>query len=420
MVSHKITFTPGFSLVIILACWCYFPVTSAGELNGTEWKVTPGDTLYSIGRSVYPDNAGKQSRLRQDIMILNPAVFGNDQINMNAGITLTLPRYVVDPQASGPASAPANPAPTPAPASNTVDSDRDKWIVRRGDTLYSIGRSLYPQDSRKQAFLRQDIVKLNRPVFAGGANNLAVGTALALPSYVSRQDITSAATRPAQSPAPAAAAVVVKPAAAAPAVVAKPAVTTTAARPVPEPAPPPTPVEATATTQSGSVNRRQASSEQPSSGDNFLVSLGLAYGGDELVEVDSGFDITGGSGINLRLGYQQLPAHGSGYRAALGLQYHTVKDASLQDTYLQLAYQYHANSLVYGIGLVAHSGGDLEDVGIDIEFDAANGLLLYLEETGDGTLAGWGLSLTSLELEEKDSGDTVDASHAEVYYSWNF
>ena len=132
----------------------------------------------------------------------------------------------------------------------------------------------------------------------------------------------------------------------------------------------------------------------------FLASLGLAYGGDELVPVDNGFDIMGGSGINLRLGYQQLRDDGHGYRVALGYQYHSVTDASLKDTYAQVAYQYRAKPVVYGIGVVAHSGAQLEKTGLDVDFDSAIGLLLYAENVGSGNLAGWGLSYTDLDFDD--------------------
>ena len=126
--------------------------------------------------------------------------------------------------------------------------------------------------------------------------------------------------------------------------------------------------------------------------------------------------------MNLRLGYQNLPEQGSGYRAALGLQYHKATDASLQDTYFQLAYHYRVSNWLYGIGVVAHSGAEVEDndSDVDFEFDSSTGLFVYLENLGGGKLGGWGLSLTSLEIESDDVDGDVDASSAELYYSWNF
>ena len=55
-----------------------------------------------------------------------------------------------------------------------------------------------------------------------------------------------------------------------------------------------------------------------------------------------------------------MPHHGSGYRLSLCLQYSGSEDVSFRDSYLQLAYQYRANTLVYGIGVVSHAGATLE------------------------------------------------------------
>ena len=89
---------------------------------------------------------------------------------------------------------------------------------------------------------------------------------------------------------------------------------------------------------------------------------------------------------------------------------------------MQLAYQYRTNPFVYGIGVVSHAGATLknEDDDINTEYDAANGAIVYLENVGSGKLAGWGLSYTSLDIDEKDTDVTVDASRAELYYSWRF
>ena len=410
---------------VLLAASLSLPAALAGERDGTEWSVSSGDTLYQIARSIYPGNATKQSRLRQDIMLLNPANFSGG-IRLQPGDVLQLPRYVVDPTATTDSVKPLKPVQSVQPvqpakvqpaATPPVVSNRGGWVVKRGETLFSIGRAIYPGDLQKQSILRRDIVKLNRTAFANGADKLAVGTRLTLPNYVDL-DAPASTTATAGATTQATTAQPVKQ---------EPAVK---AQKAPEPTPPAPEPEAVASEMQSApepeqpadtTTTRRARDETggPSDG-NFFIGLGLGYGGDEIVEVDGGFDITGGSGINLRLGYQSLPAHGSGYRAALGLQYHAVKDATLRDSYLQLAYQYRADPLIYGIGLVAHRGAEVEDADLDFEFDPAAGLFVYLEGSGDSSLAGWGLSLTSLEIEEKDTGDEVDASSLEIYYSWHF
>ena len=415
--------------LILLLC-AFASAVQAGERNGTEWRVTRGDTLYQIARTIYPDDSARQSRLRQDIMMLNPDNFGGNQISMQPGDILRLPQYVVDPAAASETVRPVTPQPAtvepkaepsiqPKPAATeTASSGRGIWVVQAGETLYSIGRSVFPNDTQRQSILRRDILKLNRAAFANGANSLAVGTRLALPNYVDR-DVQA---RGGKGAVPAAAIASSEPATptatAAQPVAAKPEeVTPTPAPEISEaqPEPEPEPVAQTSTTATSAGDSGSGVSDN-----GLLLSLGLSFGGDELVEVDNGFDITGGSGINLRLGYQSLPAHGSGYRAALGLQYHTVKDASLTDTYLQLAYQYRTDPFLYGVGIVTHSGAEVEDVGLDLDFESSTGLLLYLEGVGNSSFAGWGLSLTSREMEEKDTGEDVDASNAEIYYQWNF
>jgi hypothetical protein len=110
---------------------------------------------------------------------------------------------------------------------------------------------------------------------------------------------------------------------------------------------------------------------------------------------------------------------GGGYRVGLGLQYGYTDQATLKDVYLQLAYQYRANPFVYGIGVVLHDGATLEDDST-IDYDASSGVVVYLENVGSSYLAGWGLSYTSLDIEDKDSSESFDASRAEIYYSWRF
>ena len=299
--------------------------------------------------------------------------------------------------------------PTPPPPNddagqlNTDIQGRTKvsgteWKVTRGDTLYAIGRAVYPGDSRKQARLRRDIMKLNPSVFAKGTNNMAVGVVLKLPNYVV----------PKGAPQPAAPALVVESEPKTPPEVASAPKSAVKSKPVKQ-------VKRELTT----VKEQTASAPSRAEG-GLVASLGFSYGGDELVGAASWLDISAGSGGHLRIGYEQMPHHGSGYLLALGLQYNVVKDASLRDTYLQLAYQYRANSLVYGIGIFSHAGATVEEFNITTEYDAANGAIVYLENVGSGKLAGWGLSYTSLDIDEKDTDVTVDASRAELYYSWRF
>jgi len=392
----QIPFASGATLVIFLACSLYLPPASAGELSGTEWKVTQGDTVYSIGRAIYPGDARKQAQLRLDIRRLNPAVFGNGGNRMNAVAVLKLPEYVVYQQATVQEEKQTPPAPEATKptlvAVTATGFVGTKWVIKSGDTLYAISRSVYPGNAQKQTRLRQDILKLNPSVFANGANNMEVGAVLKLPDYVAPKGAPPKADEPAHVPIP--------------------------VEVTPEPTAPDPIVESEPETP-----REDASTSSPAEG-GFVVSLGYSYGGDKLVDVDNWLDLTAGSGVNLRLGYEQMPNHASGYRIALGLQYNAVYanngDASLRDAYLLLAYQYRANPVLYGIGVVAYAGAKLDDDGDTTDYDAANGAVVYLENVGNGKLAGWGLSYTYLDTEEEDTGKSVDASRVELYYSWRF
>jgi hypothetical protein len=285
----------------------------------------------------------------------------------------------------------------------TITSSTE-WKVTRGDTLYAIGRAVYPEDARKQAGLRRDIMKLNPSVFANGVNNMAVGTVLKLPDYVAPKGAPSKVGEPAQVPAPVPATVTPSPAP-------QPAASTPVVKPEPE---------SQAKKEPSAVNEQSASYPFATEG-NFLVSLGYSYGGDKLVNEDGSYDPAGAGG-HLRLGYEQMYQNFGGYRIALGLQYGLGDDngdTSFRDTYLQLAYQYRANPFVYGIGVVFSEGATLE-TDSTTDYDAATGAVVYLENVGSSALAGWGLSYTSLEIEEKGSSESFDVSRAELYYSWRF
>lgn len=273
-----------------------------------------------------------------------------------------------------------------------------EWRVRSGDTLYAIGRAVYPGDARKQARLRQDIMKLNPSVFADGANNMAVGVVLKLPGYVSSKTAPPKVVEKAKLPKPAPVAVTPKPA---------PVVVTP--KPTPKPAAP-----APVVKPEPEVQRKVSSATQG----NVVASLGYAYGGDKLVYEDGSYD-PAGAAAHGRLGYEQMYQNGGGYRVALGLQYGVADSATFKDIYLQVAYQYRADPFIYGIGVVFSEGAELEDDST-VEYDAANGAVVYLENVGSSDLAGWGLSYTSLDIDDKDTSESFDASRAELYYSWRF
>jgi len=398
----------GSVLVIFLTCCFYLPSASAGDPNSNEWKVRSGDTLYGIARAIYPGNARKQAQLRRDIIKLNPSVFANGANNMRVGVVLELPTYSTlesaEQKSSQPQARVSVKPPVPgkvtsriATPSGSVKSTGTVWNVRSGDTLYWICRTIYPDDARKQAQLGRDIKKLNSSVFANGANNMKVGVALKLPDYVSPSSVPSRVRKPAKEVMPEKV-----PPKSTPRPVTSPPVI------VPQPEKP-------------AAKEKPASSFFDTKG-NTVVSLGFSYGGDRLVGVTGGPDINAGSGVNLRLGYEQMLQNNSGYRASLGIQYYTLlseTNVSLKDFYLKLAYQYQANPVLYGVGVVYDAGASLENYG-SAKFDAAFGPVVYLEGVGSGILSGWGVSATALRIKEKTSGTSFNASRAELYYRWKF
>ena len=223
---------------------------------------------------------------------------------------------------------------------------------------------------------------------------MAVGVVLKLPDYIVPKTTPAEVDEPAQVPAP----------------VPAPQPVTPVVEPEPE----------IQEKEEPSTDKEQPAFSLFSGEGNTLVSLGYSYGGDKL-EYEDGFYDPAGAGAHLRLGYEQFYQNGGGFRLALGLQYGPAEDdVTLRDTYLQLAYQYRSNPLVYGAGVVFHQGPTIDDDSTTIDFDPANGVVLYLENIGDGDLSGWGLSYTFLDIEEEDTDESFDASRAELYYSWRF
>jgi len=292
------------------------------------------------------------------------------------------------------------------------------WKVTRGDTLFAISRTLYPQDAVLQKRLREDIAKLNPTLFADGLDFLAVGVVLKLPDYVVIKSTKPEFIEPADVPQtiqktlpqPVSPATIPQPVSPATIVVPEPQPVSPATIVVPEPESEPKPPEVSS--QSGPDSSRDEG--------DFIVSIGYSFGGDELVETDGGLDFNAGSGGHLRLGYERMSQQGRGYRAALGLQYNEVDDATFRNTYLHIAYQYRPHSVLYGVGIVADTGSTFKSFGDTTDYDAALGGIVYLENFGSDYLAGLGLSYTFMDIEEKNSGESVDASRAEVYYNWKF
>lgn len=59
------------------------------------------------------------------------------------------------------------------------------WLVKPGDNVYSIARSVFPGNNKQQARLRRELVSSNPQVFKGNPNALSVGAKLRLPAFAS-------------------------------------------------------------------------------------------------------------------------------------------------------------------------------------------------------------------------------------------
>lgn len=75
----------------------------------------------------------------------------------------------------------------------------DYWIVKSGDTLYGIARSIHPKKTSLQAKLRTQIIKLNQTVFKKGAGGLYIGAKLVLPERLGEQSISVMKKQPKKS-----------------------------------------------------------------------------------------------------------------------------------------------------------------------------------------------------------------------------
>ena len=57
------------------------------------------------------------------------------------------------------------------------------WLVKSGDSVYSIARNVFPGNSKQQARLRRELVSSNPQVFKGNPNAMSVGAKLRLPAF---------------------------------------------------------------------------------------------------------------------------------------------------------------------------------------------------------------------------------------------
>ena len=67
-----------------------------------------------------------------------------------------------------------------------------RWVVERGDSVYSIARKVFPDDPDEQRRFRKELVESNPDVFDGDMNRLGVGQSLVLPAFASSAPVKTA------------------------------------------------------------------------------------------------------------------------------------------------------------------------------------------------------------------------------------
>jgi len=408
-----------FILVLLLS-----PIAeSFAEYDGTYWVVRRGDTLYAIARAVYPGDARQQARLRKDIIKLNQNVFATGGRSLFIGLKLHMPAYAADAKKSATSQPKVKKAVVKKqlvnktlakPSARLLSSNQ--WQIKRGDTLYSIGRYFFPKSNRQQYKLRKDIVSLNPDVFGRGRGRLEIGMLLVLPDYLVKKESQPKVTVPV-----------------------KPTVRSQIVRPVvKKPRPPIKQIEEKSETRNNQQQPVHKPIEQEKTKtvrrasisdyeDFYSVSVGYSVGGDDALIVSGGHDISYGSGAHIRFNYDGLWGNQQGLRIALGMQLDQVTagndSGELSQNYLQSLYIYNFSSSLVGIGLAYHDSivfeSDISGVITTFEPDGAAGISViyeYKRFLGQNII---GVSHTSLETEDS-SGGPIDMSRTELYYRWQF
>ena len=100
------------TMIVVLLAGGYHDNAAAGLQGDARWLVEKGDSVYSIARKVFPDDAEKQRRFRKELVENNPDVFNGDMNRMGVGQTLVLPSFATSTAVS--TAAPASTAPVAA------------------------------------------------------------------------------------------------------------------------------------------------------------------------------------------------------------------------------------------------------------------------------------------------------------------
>jgi len=388
------------SVLFIICSFISFEAWSA--YDGKYWVVKRNDTLYAIARFFYPKSANSQLKLRKDIVRLNQNVFANDSRGLFIGLKLHLPQYV----SSASKSSVKTKNRRKKISSNQNLLTNNKWIIKRGDTLYSIARHFFPKSNRKQFHLRKEIISLNPLVFSGGANKMEVGLSLIMPDRLVKKKESIRFIAP----------------------VVKEVSPVTDINKENQKLRVGRVVSIKTETVESAQDKIKATRSRDSFLSNVAVSAGYSLGGDTALISTDGHDITYGSGAHIRFSYDSFWESKQGYRIAIGYQLDRVTAGSdsgqLEQTYLQAAYLYNSDDSVFGVGISLHDNiafeSDISAIKTNVDFDATTGLVAIYEYKrffGNHIL---GVSYTALDSKNTSNQVEVDMSRTEVYYRWSF
>jgi hypothetical protein len=142
---------------------CFSQYSIAGVSGDGYWVIESGDSVYSIARNVFPDDAKKRSQFRKQLIENNTAVFKGNPGRINVGDRLALPAFAISKPVKveekvEPVQAEVIPPPVAAEEKPVVTPDPEEVI---GHVVVSVGKM---QASNRGSF--RDLLR-NSKVFKG-------------------------------------------------------------------------------------------------------------------------------------------------------------------------------------------------------------------------------------------------------------
>ena len=157
-----------------------FISSASAELqNGTHWLIQPGDSLYKISRSLFPNNQQKQAQLRREIVDNNPQAFRRGPSSISVGDRLALPAFAIkkERKPAAPtvvASKPLAPAIKPArkqPAPENTGIDPEDIV---GQVVINVGKLTAENRGDKRTLKRHSSILRGDTLSTGEASHTQV------------------------------------------------------------------------------------------------------------------------------------------------------------------------------------------------------------------------------------------------------